>query len=166
MTRGHGFEPSLTYANTSGWSGTETSKRRAFDNDEKGHTAHVQRDILMAVASKEERGATVAELRMMFPHNHHGSISSALTNLHRDGRLVRLQETRERCKVYVIPDCWNGRPFEPPITNVRWKERAEKLAVENENLKRRLGAIQREVRKWQTQGQMVPIRKLRQILDQ
>ncbi len=66
----------------------------------------------------------------------------------------------------MIPDCWNGRPFEPPITNVRWKERAEKLAVENENLKRRLGAIQREVRKWQTQGQMVPIRKLRQILDQ
>ena len=41
---------------------------------------------------------------------HHGQASSALSNLHRSGAAVRLQETRERCGVYVTPGNTRGRP--------------------------------------------------------
>lgn len=35
---------------------------------------------------------------------HHGVASSALSNLHRSGAAVRLQERREGCGVYVTPE--------------------------------------------------------------
>jgi hypothetical protein len=59
-------------------------------------------------------GRTVAELRTAMPDYHHGSISSALTNLHRAGTLARLVEKRDRCHVYVLADCVAERPTQPP----------------------------------------------------
>lgn len=44
---------------------------------------------------------------------HHGMASSALSNLHRQGRITRLTEKRNRCGVYVLPDLVGGREEAP-----------------------------------------------------
>ena len=155
----------LTYNGTSGWSGSETSKQRALTEDASGKTAHVQQSVLHAVAAAGFSGVTVAELRDLFPGNHHGSISGALTNLHRAGRIMRLSETRDRCKIYVLPDFIDHREFEVPKQRVDWKSRAEKLQAENAEMRRRIILARNEMRKWQTRGQMIPLRTMRQILD-
>lgn len=104
----------LTYGGTSGWSGTDTSRQRAESQDRDGTTGIVQRQVLSLVLSSMARGVTVAEVRLMLPGRHHGSISSALTNLHRAGRIARLAEQRERCKVYVNPMYVGERETEQP----------------------------------------------------
>lgn len=40
---------------------------------------------------------------------HHGSASSVLSNLHRDGQVVRLVDKREGSSIYVLPKFVNGR---------------------------------------------------------
>ena len=54
------------------------------------------------------RGLTWRDLSATYGM-HHGQASSALSNLHRSGAAVRLQETRERCGVYVTPGNTQGR---------------------------------------------------------
>lgn len=97
-----------TYAGTTGHSGTDTSEATA------GLRGQVQGRVLQHVAYSGERGITVKELRAMMPSFHHGTLSSALTNMHRAGRIVRLVEQRGRCKVYVAPEHVAGRPTEEP----------------------------------------------------
>ncbi len=48
---------------------------------------------------------------------HHGGASSVLSVLHKENRVSRLAETRDRCKVYVHPDFVNERPTERPGRN-------------------------------------------------
>jgi hypothetical protein len=102
-------QPALTYAGTSGWSGSDASRERAHRDDKSGRTAGVQHEVLATALRHGSIGVTIAELRGYFPQHHHGSLSSALTNLHRDGRLARLVEQRDRCSIYVVPDAVNGR---------------------------------------------------------
>jgi hypothetical protein len=108
--------PSLTYpeadgTSTTGHSGTDTSAAQARSPKR----AKAQQIVLAYLTRREVRGATVAELRQWYPSMHHGSISSALTNLHRDGRLARLEEKRDRCHVYVVPEFANGRATQPAV---------------------------------------------------
>lgn len=103
--------PSLTYAGTSGFSGTDTSREQATD------TVRINRSqnaVLESLSMAKARGMTVAELRQWHPTLHHGQLSSALTNLHRDGRVARLTEKRGRAKVYVLSDMVQGRTVEQP----------------------------------------------------
>jgi hypothetical protein len=44
---------------------------------------------------------------------HHGSASGVLSVLHKGGRICRLTERRNRCKVYCLPEYVNGRETEP-----------------------------------------------------
>lgn len=44
---------------------------------------------------------------------HHGQASSALSNLHRSGSIMRLQEKRDGCGIYVVPRCTMDRPTVP-----------------------------------------------------
>lgn len=100
---------SATYAGTTGWSGTVTSEAQARSPKH----AHVQRGVLIEVEKRMEIGLTVADLRRIYPDLHHGSLSSALTNLHRDGKLARLEDKRDRCHIYVLPGYVNGRVTQP-----------------------------------------------------
>lgn len=107
--------PVLTYpepdgSRTTGWSGTDTSREQA----KSGKARLAQSQVMFHFQSWGTTGRTVAELRTAMPDYHHGSISSALTNLHRAGTLARLVEKRDRCHVYVLADCVNGRPTQPP----------------------------------------------------
>ena len=115
------FEPSLVYRGTEGWSGTETSRDRAEEEVRTGRATDRQRFTLLVLAQAGARGVTSAECRHRWPRSpdgrkewHHGSWSSSLTNLHKDGRIARLVETRDKCHIYVHWAYVNERPLLPP----------------------------------------------------
>lgn len=103
---------SLPYAGTSGWSGSETSRSRAVTDDRSGVTAKRQANVLQILGDSEFHGVTWKELSDL-TGEHHGSTSGALSVLHKDGIIARLTETRNRCKVYVLPEYVDGREIEP-----------------------------------------------------
>ena len=105
------FEPELPYAGTSGHSGSETSKERALDSDRSGQTARRQRQALKLLDEKKSFGITWKELSDM-TGLHHGNSSGVLSVLHKTGRIARLHEQRNRCKVYVTLDSIAGRAVE------------------------------------------------------
>lgn len=106
----HATYPETDGSYTTGHSGTDTSREQA----KSGKARLAQSQVMFHFQSWSTTGRTVAELRAAMPDYHHGSISSALTNLHRAGTLARLVEKRDRCHVYVLADCVNGRPTQPP----------------------------------------------------
>lgn len=105
------FVPSLPYAGTEGFAGSDTSRAQAQADAVSGVASKRQRYVLIMAARAQEKGITVAELRDT--NLHHGRISGALSVLHKEGRLARLTEVRDRCKVYVLPWYTKGRPTEP-----------------------------------------------------
>jgi hypothetical protein len=120
-------QPVITpYAGTSGWSGSETSEQRAKTQDSDGTTSMRQRTVLRAIRGFGVTGITVKELRA-YTTLHHGQASSTLTVLHKAGLIVRLRETRDKCKVYVVPEHVHGRETEDP-----GRTRGSKAAVQEE----------------------------------
>ena len=109
--------PELPYAGTSGWSRSDTSAQRAIEADAKGVTGERQRRVLWFLAGCRTRGATWKELSEATGW-HHGTASGALSVLHKTNRIARLTETRNRCKVYVLPDWVSGRATEPHRGNM------------------------------------------------
>lgn len=104
--------PILPYAGTSGWSGTATSRDRALAADRDGTTSKRQRTALAHLASSLDHGRTWRELATITGW-HHGQASGVLTILHKAGRIARLTERRQRCRVYVLPEHVDGRETEP-----------------------------------------------------
>lgn len=86
----------------SGYAGSETSRARAEREDADGSTSEHQRTVLSHLVDAGARGMTVVDLRNRTGW-HHGRASGALSALHAAGRIVRLTEIRDRCKVYVTP---------------------------------------------------------------
>ena len=103
--------PLLPYAGTSGWSGSETSHARAVSADRNGTTTVQQRQALESLALALTRGRTWRELADEYGW-HHGSASGVLSVLHKEGLVARLSTSRQRCKVYVLPDYIEGRETE------------------------------------------------------
>jgi hypothetical protein len=120
------IEPALPYAGTSGWSGSETSRSTAVDEDNDGRTLDKQQKALwlfgqhmpVNVAGTVDHytgrsyGMTWRELDTLTSWGH-GSTSRVLSDLHKAGLLCRLSEVRNRCKVYVLPEYVGGRETEP-----------------------------------------------------
>ena len=104
--------PDLPYANTSGWSGSGTSRERAVTADRNGTTKNRQKDTLRSLAQAGVLGLTWKELGEIHGW-HHGTASGALSVLHKTERIVRLTERRNKCKVYVLPEFVEKRPTEP-----------------------------------------------------
>ncbi len=104
--------PVKPYAGEHGSSGTATSRARA----ESGTLGRSQARIVHALALVGRHGATVAELRSAQTLNdmHHGTISGALSELHKAGVIFRLTEVRKRCRVYVTAGHVEGREFDRP----------------------------------------------------
>lgn len=111
--------PSLPYdgGTSSGHSGSETSRERARDRDTSGKTGKTQQALLTLLAQcgplgqtwREAQQALVDLDREEFGAAHHGVVTGALSNLHKDGRVARLRERRNRCEVYVLPEYVDGR---------------------------------------------------------
>lgn len=100
----------LPYAGTTGWSGSDTSKERAVEEAGDGTAGFRQRAVLSLIQACGTHGLTVVDVRNRLDF-HHGQASAALTALHKGGRILRLEERRDRCQVYVHPDHQAARPL-------------------------------------------------------
>lgn len=92
--------PELPYDQTSGHSGTDTSKARAVEADRSGKTAMRQVQAIELLNANYGRGLTWKEFSLI-TGLHHGTASGVLSVLHKAGRIARLKESRNGCKVYV-----------------------------------------------------------------
>jgi DNA-binding MarR family transcriptional regulator len=104
-------QPELPYNQTSGHSGTDTSKARALHADRSGKTALRQAQALNLLSQRKMSGLTWKELSEI-TGLHHGTASGVLSVLHKTGRIARLKESRDGCKVYVDVSCVEGRIIE------------------------------------------------------
>ena len=104
-------QPQLPYNETSGHSGTDTSRERALHADRSGRTALRQAQALNLLSQREMAGLTWKEFSEI-TGLHHGTASGVLSVLHKTGRIARLKETRNGCKVYVDVFCVEGRVIE------------------------------------------------------
>jgi hypothetical protein len=96
-------EAELPYNGSSGWSGSDTSQKRAARDDSNGVTSQRQIDTMNLLETKADLGLTWDELAYHFGW-HHGQASGALSNLHKTGHILRLVETRNKSHVYVLPE--------------------------------------------------------------
>ena len=103
--------PVLPYAGTSGHSGTDTSKERAVSQDKSGKTAVLQKQVMIILEQNKGYGATWQECAEWL-EMHHGTISGALSVLHKTGYISRLKDKRNGCKIYVLPNYVNSRTVE------------------------------------------------------
>lgn len=135
------------YNGTSGWSGTETSRQRMEYEDIEGISGRRRQEVLRVLLTLGPKGITWQEAADRLGL-HHGQASGALSGLHKMGYIVRLQETRRRCKVYVLPQFVGGREIErfrpnpkkyaqmPPVSEshfliVEWLDRESKNPDQN-----------------------------------
>jgi hypothetical protein len=104
-------QPSLPYNGSSGWSGSDTSKQRADLADTNGTTKERQSFTFITLFERGYEGITWKELSL---HTgwHHGVASGVLSVLHKDERIYRIRESRDRCKVYVHPTFLHGREYD------------------------------------------------------
>jgi DNA-binding MarR family transcriptional regulator len=107
--------PLLPYAGTSGWSGSDTSRERARQQDSDGTTANRQTLTLRIIWDEAQYdGITWAELSEKTGW-HHGSASGVLSVLHKEGLIERLKGSkRNKCAIYVSPVHVNGREITEP----------------------------------------------------
>jgi hypothetical protein len=104
-------QASLPYNGSSGWSGSDTSKQRADLADTNGTTKERQSFTFITLFERGYEGITWKELSL---HTgwHHGVASGVLSVLHKDERIYRIRESRDRCKVYVHPTFLHGREYD------------------------------------------------------
>lgn len=125
--------PVLPYAGSSGHSGSEASKERADHDDLTGITGRRQRIIIAALRVHAEHGMTWREYASAYGL-HHGQASGPLSVLHKEGRIERLANKRNRCHVYVLPEYVHGRETSPYTPQVGSKEKVAALETEVEEL--------------------------------
>ena len=136
-------EPVRPYADTSGWSGSSTSRERAERQDGDGTTSKRQQDVLNELARLCHRGATWNELGDLLSL-HHGAISGVLSTLHKHGYICRLTERRSRSQIYVLPKYVNSRETEAYKPNVSARLLAEILQELDADLARGSVSLARE----------------------
>lgn len=104
--------PVLPYAGTSGHGGNGASRDRAYADDSSGVTTMRQTRILTWLNQLGEAGGTWKEASERFGW-HAGQSSGALSVLHKEGHVLRLQQRRQRCSVYVLPEYLADRATSP-----------------------------------------------------
>ena len=93
-------QPYVPYAGTAGWSGTDTSKKRALVNLRTGKEYNNQQKALALIKQAGSHGLTWKELSEQ-TELHHGTASGVLSVLHKSGAILRTTRIRNRCKVYM-----------------------------------------------------------------
>lgn len=102
-------DPAFPYAGTDGHSGTDTSRQAADDHHDSAPER--QDSVITLLQERGARGVTVVDVRnTLIPH--HGTASRVLTVLHIAGRVLRLKESRDGAKIYVLPEFRMTRPVE------------------------------------------------------
>jgi hypothetical protein len=109
---------------TAGWSGTDTSRERAYAEKESGELSKRLEMIVERVKASGSAGMTWRELATE-TGLHHGQVSGALSNLHRKGLVFITDERRGRCHVYYHQhQAWRflKRYDSPPMTSRATKQ--------------------------------------------
>lgn len=105
---------------TAGHTTTDTSRDRAIRERADGTLSVRLSKTLGWTAAMGSHGVTWKDLADISGW-HHGQASAALTNLHIEGRIVRLAAKRNRCHIYVLPEFVMGRdtlPYTPQTKTV------------------------------------------------
>ncbi len=126
---GEEVRPSLTYEGTTGFvKGSDTSQARA--HREVKRAGKVQGTVLRRIHETEAIGATSPEVEDLTGMKHQ-SVSAAIRNLERDGRLVKTVFVRSGCHAYVTKRwSYELRPDQllaPNPTRISWKREYEAL---------------------------------------
>jgi ribosomal protein S25 len=98
--------------NGSGHAGNTTSRERQLREDASGLTQSRQAKALEAVELAAAHGITVAEVEDLLGIGH-GQASSALSHLHRAGRIKRITARRNKQEIYVTEEHRGGREESP-----------------------------------------------------
>jgi hypothetical protein len=109
------------YAGTSGWTSTQTSKKRAQRADRTGLTVERHLETVALLRAAGRYGRTHGEIEDQMGRVvewHHGAVSGALTRGRRTGDIVMLVETRGKvdgraAHVHVHKDYLSDRPYIP-----------------------------------------------------
>ena len=96
----------------SGHAGNDTSRERQEHEDANGITKRRQAAALEMVDAAARWGITSRELENVLGIGH-GQASSALSHLHRAGRIKRIEERRHAQEIYVLPEHVDGRKESP-----------------------------------------------------
>jgi hypothetical protein len=96
----------------SGHSGNASSKDRQVREDAAGLTKKRQAAVLDVVKAAAAAGVTSGEVEN-FLRIGHGQASSALSHLHRAGRIKRITERRMTQELYVLAEHVGGRKESP-----------------------------------------------------
>lgn len=96
----------------SGHAGNDSSKDRQVREDASGLTKQRQAMTLDAVTKAMGRGITSGELENFLGIGH-GQASSALSHLHRAGRIKRIKDRRMKQEIYVLAEHVGGRKESP-----------------------------------------------------
>ena len=115
-----------------GWSGADTSRDRAEHERDSGELSHRLAVVLAHLHKERQGGMTWKELADLTGW-HHGQVSSALTNLHKQGLVFTLRRRRGNCHPYVhaewLPYWFPNEVNLRPATNRRAPLLAELEAV-------------------------------------
>lgn len=96
----------------SGHAGNDTSRERQERNDATGITSRIQQAAYNLLSDVGAEGVTSAELTDRWGIGE-GMSSSALSHLHRAGKITRVKMRRKRHEIYVLPEYVNGREESP-----------------------------------------------------
>ena len=98
---------------TAGHSGTATSEARAIEEVANGKLTERHLITISCLEQVGTHGLNWQELDEAGNFHHHGRTSSALTSLHKMGRIARLTEVRNGSLVYVLDRYVDGREVSP-----------------------------------------------------
>lgn len=129
----------MTYNGTGGHeAGSDTSQERAEQEAADGTLSKRLTDVLTRIEHGGVHGATWFEVAQSLDL-HHGSASSALTILHRQGRIARTKRRRGRSKVYVTPHNALNDTLEPYVP--RAKNAQDEITVLRDRIDRGFMAL-------------------------
>ena len=112
---------------TAGWAGTDTSRERAFSERDSGELSDRLERVLQMVRNSHGTGLTWKEIASQ-THLHHGQVSGALSNLHKQGLVfITKSGKRDRCHVYYHRDCaWafesSDRIDQPQVSSTKQRQ--------------------------------------------
>lgn len=123
----------IPYPNAgSGHAGNATSRERQEREDATGLTLSRQQAALSMVNKSGSNGVTVKEMEQFLDVGH-GQASSALSHLHRAGRIRRLKDRRRSQEIYVAEEFVNGRkesPYKPRTERKHPKFHTDRTVLE------------------------------------
>lgn len=119
-------------------------EEKTYKQSGKTLTSEWQKQVYAYVSTCGEEGLTDLELQEITGKGH-GSTSSALSTLHKNGYIERLREKRLKSSVYVLPRYVGEREILPPMTNTGQVTADVELQRENRDLKKKLSKIEKLV---------------------